>query len=174
MQRGVSVLAIFESSWSSRIHLSTKFFVKILLNSGDPITAPKCFWPSVVIVIPVSLKMSVARSFISSFTIKQDFVAFGLYPRGGPCLQISSHKFLISCNFPAPTRSSAYAVCLAPVLFWLILFCRTDKPSAYAATLTAFTTATTTTTTNNNNNNNNSDNNNNNNNINNINNNNNC
>ena len=60
-------------------------------------------------------------------------MAFGLYPRGGPCLQISSHKFLISCNFPAPTRSSAYAICLAPVLFWLILFCRTDKSSAYAA-----------------------------------------
>ena len=60
-------------------------------------------------------------------------MAFGLYLRGGPCLQISSHKFLISCNFPAPTRSSAYAMCLAPVLFWLILLCRTDRPSAYAA-----------------------------------------
>ena len=77
--------------------------------------------------------MSMARSFISSFTVKQDFVAIGLYPRGGLCLQILSHKFLISCNFPAPTRSSAYAMCLAPVLFWFILLCRTDRPSAYAA-----------------------------------------
>ena len=93
-------------------------------------TAPKCFWPS-VIVIPASLKMSMARSFFPSFTMKQDFVAFGLYPRGGPCLQISSHKFLISCNFPPLTRSSAYVMCLAPLLFWFILLCRTDRPSAY-------------------------------------------
>ena len=86
-------------------------------------TAPKCFLPSVAILTPVSLKNSMAKSFIL-FTIKQDFVAFGLHPRGSPYLQILSHRFLTSCSFPAPTKSSAYALCLAPV--FLDLFCSVE------------------------------------------------
>ena len=71
------VRAILDSFWIHSIHSSTFSRTYSCLYSSEPITAPRCLRPSSVMLMPVPLKVSLAASKYSFFTVSQDFDALG-------------------------------------------------------------------------------------------------
>ena len=61
----------------------------------EPITAPRCFCPCIVILTAVSLNTSLTLASLSAFEIIQHFLALGKYPKSGPRVLRASHHFLI-------------------------------------------------------------------------------
>ena len=72
-----SVFAIIDKTFISFMSSSILFWTYSRLYLEEPMTAPRWRWPSVVILIAVSLKTVNARCLAFSFTINHDFDASG-------------------------------------------------------------------------------------------------
>ena len=79
----------------------------------DPIAAPKYLWPSLVMLIAVYLKISLAASSFSGLAISQHFLALAKYPSAESPVDSSSHHFFTSSSDPDPVASTAYQHCFA-------------------------------------------------------------